>query len=291
MNEGQYYHVYTDGLGKSLLYRDEDDYLHGMNDIPICLLKTGAEMLCFCLMSNHVHFILKGTEAECGIFIDEFKRRSSMRLRKKYFEVSPLHGLETSVKQIDINNYLRTAIGYVLRNPLAAGINCMPDAYRWSSCSLYFRRGYSSDKNAGLSHISDFTVKEIWSILGTRVKLPGSYLFDENRMIHPSCYVNVRHVENIFQSPKQLLYYLSRNDDGKFEIEMGISDKMTYDYGQLKSFLNEICHTEFGKSGFGMLSANEKCRAAVLMKKRYGTTAKQFARLTGMEIKFLETLM
>lgn len=52
MNEGQYYHVYTDGLGKSLLYRDEDDYLHGMNDIPICLLKTGAEMLCFCLMSS-----------------------------------------------------------------------------------------------------------------------------------------------------------------------------------------------------------------------------------------------
>lgn len=146
---------------------------------PDMSLKTMAEMLCFCLMSNHVHFIIKGTEAECRIFIDEFKRRSSMRLRKKYFEVSPLHGLETSVKQIDINNYLRTAIGYVLRNPLAAGINCMPDAYRWSSCSLYFRHGYSSDKNAGLSHISDFTVKEIWSILGTRVKLPGSNTDEE----------------------------------------------------------------------------------------------------------------
>ena len=44
------YHVCTDGLSREIMFRDDSDYISGMNDIPICSLVTAIEVYCFCLM-------------------------------------------------------------------------------------------------------------------------------------------------------------------------------------------------------------------------------------------------
>ena len=65
MNDSEgYYHICTDGLSRKLLFRDTDDYVKGMNDIPACLQQIKGEILCFSLMPNHVHFLL---EIEAGV--------------------------------------------------------------------------------------------------------------------------------------------------------------------------------------------------------------------------------
>ena len=53
------YHVCTEGMEKKLFFRDRQDYISGMNSIPICAVRSGVHILAFCLMDNHVHLFSK----------------------------------------------------------------------------------------------------------------------------------------------------------------------------------------------------------------------------------------
>ena len=141
MNDHEgYYHICTDGLSRKLLFRDRNDYIHGMNDIPACLQLIEGEIICFSLMPNHVHFIVHTSAENAKRFIENYKKRLSGRLMRKYNEPHSLSRLGTLIKAIDSEDYLKTAIAYVLRNPLAANMVCLPNTYRWSSGYLYFRQ-------------------------------------------------------------------------------------------------------------------------------------------------------
>lgn len=126
------------GIRKHIMFRDDSDYISGMNDIPICLLVTAIKVYCFCLMSNHVHFILNGTESGCMAFIRKYKRLRSLRNRTRYGSVGLENTPDISVKILDDAEYQMTAISYVIRNPLASGLKMSPWHYPWSSSSLYF---------------------------------------------------------------------------------------------------------------------------------------------------------
>lgn len=314
-----YYHICTDGMSRRLLFRDFEDYIRGMNDIPACISGSRLEILCFCLMPNHVHFIVYAAYSEAQRFIDEFKRRTSGRLVRKYNEVKPLLHLGTLIKNINSGQYLKTAIAYVLRNPLSGNIRCLPYNYKWSSANLYFRHmpsdGQGSEitvakrktgNNNVLRHekmsqgitvatghirLADLTQRQIWKYTGTRSVFPGDYAIDRNGLILPESYINPEKTEKIYGSPKQFLYYLSKNDDGEFEISQGITNFISYDYSQIKEILGKLCISETGANDFTVLNIEDKCRIAILMKKRYGVSARQIARLTGLDPAILQSIM
>lgn len=63
-----YYHISSHGLEKNVIFKKKEDFIAGMNDIAICVLGFDVIILCFCLMSNHFHFVLYGTLPECRRF-------------------------------------------------------------------------------------------------------------------------------------------------------------------------------------------------------------------------------
>lgn len=284
-----YYHVCTDGMSRLLLFTDSADYISGMNDIPASLFRHKVEMLCFCLMSNHVHFLMRSTFTGCEEFIREFKRKTAQRLQKRYDLIKPLAGLGTLIKRIDSEEYLKTAIAYILRNPMAANIGCTPYNYRWSSGSTYFNAGH--DCRYGSIHVRDMHVRQLWKLVKTRIRLPDDYLIDADGIILPENYIDIKAVERIFGSPKKFMYYLSRNDDGQFELEQGIADNVPYSYSHIQSLINRICISEFNTKDFSGLSIRDKCRTGILLKKRYGISARQFARLSGIDPDILSQIM
>ena len=133
----RYYHICSKGLEKNIIFLDREDFISGVNDIALCRLKFDVVILCFCLMSNHFHFILYGTEEAGHGFVQEYKRRCGMRMRQKRMEVNALHELSVSINEISNMEYLENAIAYVLRNPLAAEMIMMPYHYKWSSADSY----------------------------------------------------------------------------------------------------------------------------------------------------------
>ena len=74
----KYYHVCSHGLEKNILFSDDHDFIIGINDIAISLLKFDLKIICYCLMSN--------------------------------MEVNALHNLIITVNEIDNSDYLENAI-------------------------------------------------------------------------------------------------------------------------------------------------------------------------------------
>ena len=131
--------AFTRGLEKDLLFYGDADFLYGMNIIPRYLKLSGTRLLAFCLMDNHMHFVLEGCRDACNQFIINYKRTVFSFLKKRRGRDVP----ETTVPGIvgiESTDRLLTVIAYVLRNPVAAGFNYLPQDYKWSSASTCFRK-------------------------------------------------------------------------------------------------------------------------------------------------------
>ena len=143
----EYYHAFTRGLEKDLLFYGDAEFLYGMNIIPRYLKLSGTRLLAFCLMDNHVHFVLEGCRAACNQFIINYKRTVFSFLKKCRERDIP----ETTVPGIvgiESTDSLLTVIAYVLRNPVAAGIDYLPQDYKWSSAPTCFRKRCNIDGEA-----------------------------------------------------------------------------------------------------------------------------------------------
>ena len=71
--ERVFYHVCSEGLEKNLIFRNRKEFIMGMNYVAICAYKCNVKILCFCLMSNHFHFVIAGSFEECWKFANEYK--------------------------------------------------------------------------------------------------------------------------------------------------------------------------------------------------------------------------
>ena len=58
----------TDHLERSLLFRDEADFVQGSNTIALATLKYPVKVLCYALMDNHIHLLLLGRYTDCLAF-------------------------------------------------------------------------------------------------------------------------------------------------------------------------------------------------------------------------------
>lgn len=283
----KYYHVCSQGLEKNIIYSNNQDFICGTNDIAICLQKFDIVILCYCLMSNHFHFILYGEKQDCCAFALEYKRRCGIRLRLYKMEVNALHNLKIGINEIEDMEYLENAIAYVLRNPLAAKINIMPHHYQWSSANVYFRGDF---KSLGVP-VNDLPERKRQRILKTKLTLSDSYVLDENGMIAPGCFVDSMMVENIFRHPSRLLFALARKLEAEVELKFGIADKVSYTDAELKTLVNELIASEFGVNSLANLTTQQKIKLCAMMKRNFNASVKQISRIARIDTDIIQQLV
>lgn len=274
-----YYHICSQGLERNDIFKNYADFIAGMNDIAICVLGFDVRILCFCLMSNHFHFLLYGDEGECLRFANEYKRRCSIRMRLAAGEVQALKEVRLQSNMIDSQDYLENVIAYILRNPLAAGILVMPYHYMWSSASIYFRNGLLLK----YEKLNDMSERKRFRILKSRVPLPEHYVVDEYGMIPPSCYVDVEAVERIFRHPARLMMLLAKKLENDVELKFGIADSVTLTDQEMHTQMYEIIRKEFQRESLSQLSMEERIRLCLMLKRNLRAGVKQIARLTHLD--------
>lgn len=288
--ESAFYHVCTDGLSRTLLFKDDRDYIAGMNDVAICSMAANVRIYCFCLMSNHVHFVMKGTEDACISFIRKYKRLRSFRNSERYGKAACTgYPTDISIKKTDTPEYQLSVMAYVMRNPLSAGMPVMPGLYPWSSAPLYF--AYGRRLPPGYRSVTQFSNTELRDIVKTRISLPSDYLIDSNGMIWPGCYVEYRAVEKIFGSPKRLLFYLSKNQDLEHELESGVIAKASYSDSEIGASAEALAMARFKQKNLNGLSIEHRYLLAKELHHRYGASPKQIARVTGLDPELLKALL
>ena len=282
-----YYHVSSHGLEKNDIFKTREDFIRGMNDVAICILGYDVCILAFCLMSNHFHFVLYGTFEECRRFADEYKRRCGVRMRIVCGEVKGLKEVRVQIDMIDSPEYLENAIAYVLRNPLAAGVFMMPYHYEWSSISLYFSGGCQQ----GGIKLNDLSARKRLSLLRSHQTVPDTYKVDDNGMVLPQCYVNVKMVEDIFRHPARLMMAIARKIENDVEVRLGIAESVSITDQELQTQMNELIRLEFGCSSLNQLSVKDRLKLCSLLKRNFGAGTKQIARVTRLSPEIVKRVV
>ena len=184
-----FYHFCTNGLLKNLLFVSDQDYIYAMNAIAFSKLKyPSVNILAFCIMNNHVHFIFDCEENEGRNFMIYYKRRIGMYLHDLYPNERNLIGADVACKKMSDPDYIVKAIAYVLRNPLSAGIKLVPNEYRWSSACLYFGSRVFVQCRQNPTGDSFMTYKK--QMLKTHCALPEQWHIDNDGLIFPGDYTD-----------------------------------------------------------------------------------------------------
>ena len=273
-----HYHVSSHGLEKNDIFKKREDFIAGMNDIALCVLGFDVSVLCFCLMSNHFHFLLYGTEGECIRFSQEYKRRCAMRMRYSG-DVQAMREVEVHLDRVSDPEYLENVIAYILRNPIAAGIYMMPYHYPWSSISVYFNGGVVPE---GV-RVNEMSERKRFRVLKSRLLVPDTYVVDEQGMILISCYVNAEFVEKVFRHPARLMAALSRKIEVDVELRMGVAENVSMTDQEILTQMNDLIMKEFGKESIAQLSMEQRLRLCCLMKRNFRAGVKQISRIVRLD--------
>ena len=168
--QGGYYHVYNRGNRKQDIFIEDVDYVGYLERLRKCKDKYKISIICYCLMPNHFHLLLRqDSEIPIFKFIQPLHTSYSMYFNNKYDKVGHLFQGPFKQKVIDKDEYLLQVSSYIHLNPVVDGLASKPENYQWSSYPDYIgmREGTLCDKKMVLL---DKTPKEYRRITENEAK-------------------------------------------------------------------------------------------------------------------------
>jgi putative transposase len=150
---GSPHHVTQRGNRRQRTFFEEADYLAYIGLISELKGKAGIDIWAYCLMPNHVHFIVvpKHKQSLAKLFGVAHHRYSRL--------VNSAHGWLGHLWQERFHSFvmdeehLLTAVRYVELNPVRAGLCMQPEDWRWSSASAHINCW--PDRLIGVSAMSE----------------------------------------------------------------------------------------------------------------------------------------
>ena len=137
MIPGVPHHVTQRGVRRMPIFFDDDDRVSYLRKMSGKCTEHGLEVLCWCLMQNHVHLVVRPqSEDSLSLAVGRahwaYVRDLNERLGWKG------HLFEASFFSTPMDDaHTRNALRYVLQNPVRAGITPTPEDYRWSSARFH----------------------------------------------------------------------------------------------------------------------------------------------------------
>ena len=297
-----FFHVCTDGSALAWLFKDENDYIKGTNCIAICTLTTGAIVVSYVLMDNHVHFVLQGTMPACKNFINRFKHLIGKYISYKYSIKGYLSGLPTKIIPIRDEEYLLSVLAYIDRNPIVAGYRFLPNEYRWGSARFLFTENVSGNGNCswGRNGNSRNTTEEFSTtitmlqarqrrkILGTHINFPPYWTIDADGMIDPTCFIASEIQENLFKTPARYLYFLSKKLEGEIDSSIYSSTKSFIPDKELRYIISQMARELFNCNDVRIMDIPSRLALARKLRYEYASTPKQIARMLHLNLEILK---
>ena len=271
------YLLSTEHLESGLWFRGEEDFILAMNYIAVqAACCPEVVVLAFTLMSNHIHFVLRGKRDDAINFVTQFKRRYSQHYRQEYGIKEFLRGNGLDVKEIPLEDEApERVIAYVLMNSVSANICSHPCQYPWGTGDVYFSENVPSGRRLG-----DLSDSARVRILRSKAEsLPDNWLIGEKGYILPNSYVDIAAVESCFRTPKRMNYFLNSSSKAKKQITK--AEAIFRDQSILVC-LPDLCQSLFQKKSFSDLQPDEQSEVARQIRFRFNSDATQIARVCGV---------
>lgn len=273
------FHCVTDALKKKILFRERKDYVYGVNSLAVCALDGTVEILCYCLMSNHLHILLKGTLESCIRFMRKLLHRLAVYAGERDGEKAGFGLSDFEIIPVTSRNQMRKEIAYILRNPYKAHV-ASPVSYEWNSADVMF------SPQTGCVHgkqVQDLTVRECRRMFAARGPLPGHYEYSDGKLLNES-FIRNDLAQKCFRD--DIDYF---NEIKKFDNEVEVEaehlgkERAFFSDEELREKMLALCRKEYDVSAPDLLDRKSLLNLAGALRMRFGAGREQLERLLGLE--------
>lgn len=139
------HHIIQRGNRKQDVFFEKKDYLLYLSFLRDLSIQAGSDVLAYCLMSNHIHLIIKPKDENGLKFIGELHRKYARCINRKMDWTGHLWQDRYASYPMD-DAYLYRALRYIELNPVRAGIYKTPEDYNWSSARQRLNKGHGDFK-------------------------------------------------------------------------------------------------------------------------------------------------
>jgi REP element-mobilizing transposase RayT len=164
--EDAYYHVMNRGRERQTIFHDPDYFESFLETLSEAHQRFGLEILCYCLMSNHYHLLVKTPEGNLGRAMRHINGVYTQRYNRLKRTDGPLFRGRYKALCIEEDSYQLNVSRYIHRNPLEARLVRKLDTYPWSSYPSYLK----------LKPVPEWLYRqEIYAQLGVKSRLSEKY--------------------------------------------------------------------------------------------------------------------
>ncbi len=288
------WHISSDGGYAFALFETEEDFKAAMNRLALLAQRSGVIVLAFCIIDNHVHFVLYGLKEACKAFVKEFLNLTAHYNSRKHCNRRGASSIPLSCQRIEDEEYLLNAICYDIRNPPVNGLKYTFYDYPWSSGPLYFRIGSSWASplwKAGLEdcpaetrdffrvrRAGEMGAKERRRITGSDQRIPEDWLLFDG-VILPSSYIPAGMVEKLFRSHRAFNFFAGRSKEKEMEDIMGTWSSLSLQDTEMRQHRDEEMAALYGTDKVRSLSIRQRIEVGKILRRKYMTSVKQIARV------------
>lgn len=271
-----FYHVYSSPLQKCPLFRNDADRRFFLNRVVLCLPGTNIQIYAFCLMDNHVHFLISGIESDIRKLFSCIKREYGRWVNSSDGPVEvKLDDFEISMRVIKGEDDFKTVVAYILRNPVPAGLGS-PTSYKWSSAFLYFNPWLNQFDGVPAK---EYGITKLRAEISRRGDLPDINLLDG--IYNPVKWCNYKKVEQVFGRPIELFKLLGKYGvENEEESKMEQVEKNAHNDSFILAKVQEYC-TIYGVDKVEDLTTVEVRALLRSLHDRWGASKKQIERILG----------
>ena len=127
------YHVMLRGINKQVIFEDEEDYEVFIETLKRYKAISGYKIFAYCLMSNHLHLLIKVENEELGTVFKRIAGSYVYWYNRKYGRTGHLFQDRFKSEAVEDDRYFLTVLRYIHRNPIEVGVCKEIGEYHFSS--------------------------------------------------------------------------------------------------------------------------------------------------------------
>ncbi|MEO6276504.1 transposase [Roseateles sp.] len=127
------YHVTSRGDRREDIFVDDNDRARLLAVVGQGLARFDAQLLAYCLMGNHYHFVLHTRRANLSLLMRHVNGVYTQAFNRRHGKVGHLFQGRFKAILVDREAYLLEVCRYVELNPVRAGMVAGPAGWPWSS--------------------------------------------------------------------------------------------------------------------------------------------------------------
>ncbi len=137
---GAVYHVTSRGDRQERIFIDDDDRRRLLHVVAQGMLRFDAEVLAFCLMGNHYHFVLRTRQANLSRLMRHINGEYTQTFNRRHDLKGHLFQGRFNAILVDSDSYLMELCRYVELNPVRSRLANSVDDWAWSSYRAHIGR-------------------------------------------------------------------------------------------------------------------------------------------------------